>query len=297
MQPEIVVDIKCETGEGPLWNPVDERLYWVDIPKQEESTGKLYRYDPATDEYEKLYDGETIGGFTIQEDGSLVLLMERGAIRHWNDGEVTTILKEIPTEENQRFNDVIADPRGRIFGGTIPMTLDDIGTLLSRLYRIETDGTIERPLDRQVNIPNGMGFTPDGKKMYFTESNEQTIYKYDYNAETGDISNERVFTEVTAEGVLPDGMTVDEEGYVWSAQWNGGCLVRYAPDGKEVDRIKFPVKKVSSATFGGSNNSHLFVTTAGGHHRGEGAGPKAGALFRLDPGVKGREEFRSQIEV
>ena len=130
MQPELIADYRCEVGENPLWHPDEQKLYWTDIPR-----GHLFRYDPATDEHERCYDGPPVGGFTLQEDGALALFMERGAVRTWRDGFIDTIVEDIPRERTSRFNDVIADPKGRVFGGTMS-TENQLG----RLYRVEPDG-------------------------------------------------------------------------------------------------------------------------------------------------------------
>jgi D-xylonolactonase len=229
-----------------------------------------------------------VGGFTIQADGKLLLFMERGAIRTWKNGFQETIVPEIPEERNSRFNDVIADPEGRVFCGTMP-TRERLG----RLYRLDPDGSL-RIVVEGVGISNGMGFTPDLKHMYYTDSRARTIYLYDYDRASGEISNPRVFVTVPEGEGVPDGMTVDAEGYVWSARWDGGCVVRYAPDGTEVMRIPFPAKKVSCPTFGGEDYRDLYVTTAGGQNKAE-EGEGAGALFCVKVGVQGVPEFRSRI--
>jgi len=285
MEPELIADYRCVTGENPLWHPSEKRLYWVDIP-----TGRMFRYDPATGIHEQCYEGEDIGGFTIQADGALLLFMAKGAVKIWREGECTTVIDEVPDERESRFNDVIADPVGRVFCGTMPTK-----HRLGRLYRLDTDGTLTKLLDG-VGCSNGMGFTPDRKHMYYTDSARREIYIFDYDMDTGTIANRRVFVRVPEGEGVPDGMTVDEEGYVWSALWDGGCLVRYAPDGTEVLRIHFPARKVSSVTFGGEDYTDIYVTTAGGNDKGK-EGPGAGALFRLNLGIRGVPEFPSRINL
>jgi D-xylono/L-arabinono-1,4-lactonase len=297
MEPELIADYQCVTGEGPLWHPDEERLYWTDIP-----TGRLFRYDPASGAHEQVYQGEVVGGFTIQADGALLLFMARGAVKAWRQGEMRTILDEIPAERTTRFNDVIADPEGRVFCGTLSPR-HDFGRAevagepahSGRLYRLDPDGTLT-PLLEGVGVSNGMGFTPDRRQMYYTDTPTREISLFDYDRDSGAITNRRPFVvvpQVEGEG-FPDGMTVDAEGYVWSARWDGGCLVRYAPDGTEDRRIRFPARKVSSAVFGGPDYADLYVTTAGGNDK-QANGPGAGALFRLRPGVRGVPEFPSRI--
>jgi D-xylonolactonase len=283
MEPELIADYQCETGEGPLWHPMERRLYWADIPR-----GRLFRYDPATGEHERFYEGEVVGGFTIQADGALLLFMARGAVAVLRDGALDYVIDELPQERDGRFNDVAADPAGRVFCGTMP-----VDGRLGTLYCLDLDGSITPVVDG-VDISNGIGFTPDERKMYYTESAARRIYLYDYDRGSGAISNRSVFLETPDDGTIPDGMTVDAEGYVWSARWNGSSLYRYSPDGTEERRVRFPAKKVSSAVFGGEDLTDIYVTTAGGQNKAE-EGAGAGALFRLSPGIRGKPEFLSRI--
>lgn len=293
MSPEVVADCACENAEGPLWHPGERRLYWTDIPR-----GRLFRYDPETGRHEVCFEGEVVGGFTIQRDGSLLLFMERGAIKHWRDGRLTILKDEIPEERDTRFNDVIADASGRVLCGTMP-TAERPG----RLYRLDLDGSLVKLLD-DAGLSNGMGFTPGGGQLYHTDSKRRVIRLYAYDADRGGLSSPRVFAELPEGEDEPDGMTVDAEGYVWSARWDGGCLVRYSPSGEEVTRISLPARKISSVTFGGPTCSDMYVTTAGGdERRGDerggndraGEGPGAGSIFRLRLGVRGVPEFFSRI--
>ena len=283
MKPELIADYQCVTGENPLWHPIEEQLYWTDIP-----SGRMFRYDPATGEHEQFYQGQIVGGFTIQTEGTLLLFMAGGAVKIWRNGELIDLLEEIPDERDSRFNDVIADPQGRVFCGTMP-----IKNRLGRLYQLRTDSKLIKLLDG-IGISNGMGFTPDRKHMYYTDTSAGTIYIFDYDQDSGVISNQNTFIVVPEGEGSPDGMTVDAEGYLWSARWDGGCLVRYSPDGSEERRIHFPAKQISSVTFGGENYTDIYVTTAGGNNkREEGAG--AGGLFRINLGIKGVPEFLSRV--
>jgi D-xylonolactonase len=206
------------------------------------------------------------------------------------------LIDEIAGEGDNRFNDVIADPAGRVFCGT--MSLDDKAAMKGdgrngTLYRLDTDGSIT-PLFGDCAIPNGMGFTADRRHMYYTESMDYTIYIFDYDQRSGEITNKRPFVETGAENGLPDGMTVDAEGHVWSARAGGSALFRYSPEGVEEFSIPFPAKMVSSVAFGGEGLTDMYVTTIGGDNRAE-QGPGAGALFRLRPGVKGVPDFYSRV--
>ncbi len=279
-----ITDQALQTGENPLWHPAEKKLYWTDIP-----TGRLFRYDPATNETEKIYSGATVGGFTFQADGSLLLFMARGRIALWRDGELTTLIDEIPAERESRFNDVIADPQGRVFCGTMPSP-----SAGGRLYRLERDLSLV-PLVENVQISNGMGFTRDLRQMYYTESEAHKIYLFDYDQATGALSNQRVWKDFSTEPGVPDGMTVDSEGCIWSARWNGSGVFRYTPAGELLQKIEIPAKKVPCICFGGDDLRDLYITTAleGGTKADEGEG--AGALFRTRVDVAGVPEFYSRI--
>jgi D-xylonolactonase len=283
VQPELVADTLCHTGENPLWHPAERRLYWCDIPR-----GRLLRFDPATGRHETCAEGDPIGGFTLQADGALLLFMARGAIRTWRDGRLTTLIAELPDERDNRFNDVIADPAGRVFCGTMSPP-----HRLGRLYRLDPDLSLTTMVEG-VGTSNGMGFTLDRRQMYHTDSRVGEVYLYDYDAAAGALADRRLWLKTPPGEGRPDGLTVDAEGCVWSARWDGGILVRHAPDGRELARYPFPARKVSSVTFGGDDCSDIYVTTAGGHNRAE-EGPGAGALFRLRLGVRGLPEFPSRI--
>ena len=284
---ERIVDERCTVGEGPLWHPDEAVLYFVDIPG-----GHLYRYDPDVHDSERVFTTDhAIGGYTIQADGSLLLFQGGGAIQRWRagDGLVETIRSEIPDERASRFNDVVADPAGRVFAGTMP-TDDRLG----RLYRIDRDGSVT-VVDRGHDIPNGMGFSRDRSTMYLAVSDDCVIYAYDYGEETGDLSNRRPFVDTSDEPGVPDGLTVDDEDHVWCARWDDHAVDRYAPDGTRERRIEVPPPKASSLTFGGPEYRDLYVTTAVGQGAEADDHPEAGSTYRTDVGIAGVPEYRSRI--
>ena len=283
MVPELMADYRCETGEGPLWHPMERQIYWSDIPR-----GRIFRLNPFSRRHEQIYEGRIVGGYTIQSDGSLLLFMDRGSVAVWRGGKLKYLVNEMEGETDNRFNDVAADPAGRVFCGTMPTD-----TRSATLYRMDTDGSVTTVLEG-VGLSNGIGFSPDQKQMYYTDSLARKIYIFDYDIDSGDITNQRVFVETPDDGSIPDGMTVDAEGYVWGARWDGSSLYRYNPDGEQVVQIQFPAKKVSSVIFGGVDLTDMYVTTAGGGNKAE-EGPGAGGLFRLNVGVQGKPEFLSRV--
>lgn len=282
--PTVVSNQRCIVGEAPLWHPDNGRIYWTD-----NVAGEMYRYDPTSGKTERFYDGPIVAAFTIQSDGSLLLFMEEGRICHWNDGDITPVVEGLDQEAGMRFNDVIADPRGRVFCGT----MDDDDPSAGRLYRLETDGSITEVLEH-VELANGLGFTPERDGFYLTESNTNTIYKFRYDESTGQITDREVFREKSGPGMF-DGLTVDASGDVWSALWDYGALVSHAPDGSLQRTVEFPTKDVTSLTFAGPEFTTAYVTSAAREPERE--DEAAGALFRVNLGVTGLAEFRSQVSV
>jgi sugar lactone lactonase YvrE len=283
MEIETLVDYGCALGENPVWHPMEKCVYWCDIMK-----GRILRCDPSTKKHEIVFQGDPVGGFTVQADGALLLFMARGAVKLWDHGKLTPLIAEIPDERESRFNDVIADPAGRVLGGTLA-TPERPG----RLYRLDPSLKFSLLLEG-IGGPNGMGFTPDRKRFYFTDSYAHCIYLFDYDEEQGTITNQRVFARVAAEEGLPDGMTVDSMGYVWSARWDGGAVVRYTPEGVLERQIPISARKATSLIFGGEDYSDIYITSAGGDNK-PAEGAAAGALFRLKLGIRGVPEFFSRI--
>lgn len=280
---QTVLDVPFKLGEGPLWHPQEQKLYWVDIPE-----GKLLYYDPASQEHGVIYQGALIGGYTMQKDGSFLLFGDKGQIGLFKEGRYTVLVEEIEQLRSTRFNDVVADPVGRVFCGTMP---DATGE--AYLYRLDTDGSLDLVVDG-IGLSNGMSFSPDKKLMYHVDSKQHFVSVFDYNAAEGLLSNRRAFLELEKTEIEPDGLTVDAEGHIWIAFWNGSCVRRYAPNGEQVEEILLPAKKVTSLAFGGSELDELYITSAGGDNRPE-DGPQAGALFRVKAAVRGLPEHLSGV--
>ena len=285
---ERVARLGCEITENPLWHEEAQKVFFVDIPP-----GTVYAYDPAKRNCEVIHRTRITGGFTLQEDGSLLLFQDGRIALLQLDGTLRGIA-EGKCPGNDRFNDVIADPEGRVFAGAMGGN--------GRLFRFDPDGAVTEMADG-FGGPNGMGFTPDLRGLYFTDSPARKIYYFDYDRRTGDLSNCRVFAEVPADEGLPDGMTVDADGYVWSAIWFGSRLKRYAPDGSLDREVFFPATQISSVTFGGPELTDIYVTSTASNTadslRPAGCDPNAhrgGDLYRLRiPGVSGKAPFRSRI--
>ena len=258
---ELVAHYACECGEGPLWHPEEQALYWFDIP-----LGRLFRLDHRTGRHEMLYDGleagtGRIGATVLDRDGALLLLGDGCRVDRWDPH--TRTLKPVlePIEGESRFNDAFVDPAGRIYSGSIVRGTWEDGDP-GRLYRIDPDGT-RTVVDEGFNCPNGMALSPDGRHLYFASTTEGKIYRYDHDADTGELSaRATIFDE---DGSMPDGMTIDTGGRLWSARWGHHHLWVHEPDGREVHRVRVPAETTSSVCFAGDDLDVAYITTAGGN--------------------------------
>jgi sugar lactone lactonase YvrE len=262
----------------------EECLYWVDI-----QGSCFYRYRPATGEHERFVVGVWVGALALREGGGLVLATQTG-FAYWDDKTHKIDFFNHPEQHipTNRFNDGKVDRQGRFWAGTME---DDSTTAKGSLYRLDIDHSIHK-METDLWISNGIGWSPDNTTMYLTDSIPCVIYAYDFEPESGQISNRRDLIKGDPNGPVPDGMTVDSEGYIWSAQWGGWKIVRYAPDGTVDREIAVPVAQPSCVTFGGADLSELYITSAwkGLSEDERKAQPLAGDIFRIKPGVRGLPE-------
>lgn len=277
---KIAANLDCLLAENPLWDANTRSVYWTDIP-----AGKIHQLPLDSGVPREIYHGPLVGGFTQQKNGDLLLFREKDiALLKANNGAES--LRIFQDEGSARFNDVIADPAGRVFAGTIGKTKQSGG-----LFRVNLDATYEK-LYEGTGCSNGMGFSPDLKRFYWTCSTTRRIYEFDYDEGSGRLGSRRLFYEATPDEGIPDGLAIDASGQVWSARWGGSCIRKHAGDGSVLQTFMFPVKNITSLCFGGDNLDELFVTSA--KEPGE-ESPEAGALFHLPVEAKGMKRFRSNI--
>jgi L-arabinonolactonase len=241
-------------GEGPLWHPAEKRLYWVDI-----NPGIFYQSDQALTAFNKFHMHTPVGAFGFRSGGGMILATADG-FSWWQEGQAApqVFYNPLPGREGVRLNDGKVDPAGRFWAGSI-----DTEQSQGKLYRLDPDGT-QHTILKGIGISNGLGWSPDRETMYYTDSLQSTIYAFDYNLGSGEIRNQRPFVQLpkTKKEVVPDGLCVDAEGCLWSAQWNGWQIVRYDPQGRPILKVKVPVQRVTACCFGGERLDHLFITTA-----------------------------------
>jgi D-xylono/L-arabinono-1,4-lactonase len=284
MEVSLAADTKCLVIGCPIWHPRERRFYFTD-----NQLGVIYRYDPATGKNETVYQGWKVGGLSFQADGSLLLFREKGNIVVWRDGRVVkTIVDYLPELAEGMFSDVIADPEGRVFCGTM-------GTKSDRLYRLDRDGQLTQIIDG-MKVSAGLGFSPDLTKLYSSDALNRKIRVFDYHRSTGALTGERMFAETKPEDGYPDGLVVDTQGRIYSARWDGHQVVVYRADGAEESRIKLPVKLVTNVALGGDGLADLYITSAGGE-KPEENGALAGGVFCVKGAARGLPEFYSRVGI
>lgn len=290
---EPIANYHCKTGENPLWDERRQLFFWEDIPN-----GRVFEYNPATDKHRMIFEcsPKPIGGFTFQENGDLLLFRDTDIARFNPDTGECQSLIDFHDEGVPRFNDVIACPDGSVLAGT--MGTDQRGGL----YHLTTSGQISN-LFRGTNCANGMAFSADQRTFYWTDSTAKHIYAFDFSPDTSTLSNRRLLIDITklpgvpGAGALPgvpDGMTIDTEGRLYSTRWGGFAIYIHNPDGSLIRKIDMPVERISSCAFAGPDLADLYVTTA--NPSGETTSGGDGTLYRIRGlGVRGRTEFRSRI--
>jgi sugar lactone lactonase YvrE len=277
----LLPSIRNQLGEGPLWNIREGRFYWVDI-----EDNCFYTYDPASEEAQRYDIGLMPGCLGFLESGGLVIGTQNG-LAIWNpqSQKVAMFTDNIAYRPAGRFNDGATDRQGRFWAGTMTDKPEN------HLFRLDPDGGVQ-VMETGVTISNGLGWSPDDRTMYYSDSGHGVIYAYDFDPTTGDISNRRVLVAESPEGDAPDGLTVDSEGFIWCARWGGWKVVRYDPQGGVEREIRLPVKHVTSCAFGGPELTDLYITSASSPLSAEELQqfPDSGGLFRLRTDVKGLPE-------
>ncbi|XP_072932437.1 regucalcin-like isoform X2 [Epargyreus clarus] len=281
-------------GEGPHWDEKQQALFFVSI---HECT--IHRYLPATGEHTKTkLDGRV--GFIVPVEGAInqfvVGVERRFLVVEWDgqEGSQTRIVKDLGEVDQDvpstRINDGKADPRGRLFAGTMGAE-DPPGSFQmdkGSFYRIDSRGLVK--VCSPISLSNGLAWDVQKGAMYYIDSLEYKIRRYDYNIETGEISNKTYIFDIKEKGQegIPDGMTIDTDGNIWLAVFQGSCVLKIDPNtGKILQKVPIPAQQVTSVTFGGPNYDILFVTTASMNIGGVQEPPCGSTFMVTGLGVKG----------
>ena len=284
IQVEPVGDVTAILGEGPYWVPAESVLLWVDPPR-----GLLHRTvipsgATTTDDLGEVSAVFPVAGGGVLYAGGL-RLVHREQEGDDQDRYTERILATAPPRELTRFNDASVDPAGRVWAGTMHIKEEDARC---ELYRLDA-GCVLTSVATGITISNGIGWSPDGSRMYYVDSPAKRIDVFDYDPATGEATGRRVLADLSGYSGVPDGLTVDLDGYVWVAMFGGGVLRRFAPSGDQDAVVSLPVTYPTSVAFGGADLSDLYVTTSRrdlSPSEAE-AEPLAGRLLTLRPGPAG----------
>ena len=268
-------------GESPLWCPRRRRLYWVDIRRP-----ALQSCDASGADFVAIPMPELIGSFAFRRRDGFVVALKSGLYEVTPSGVAPALIAAPEGRKSHRFNEGKCDPRGRFWAGTMN---DVVREPTGAMFRLDADRNMS-PWRQGIAVPNSLAWSPDGRTMYFADTEARIIEAWDYDLDDDWPSRGRVFADLRVDGPgRPDGATVDADGCLWSAQVASGEVLRYAPDGRVLQRWKLPVSKVTSLAFGGADLRTLYATS--GRYRLTEAElasqPLAGALFAMHAPVSG----------
>lgn len=284
-QPQVkcVADVKAVLGEGPIWVARETALYWVDINGE-----KVF----CLDEHGTVRSWDTpmrIGSLAPRAGGGFVAGTNQGLAFIDLDAERFEIFANPEADlPDNRFNDGKVDRQGRFWAGTMDNREREArGTL----YRLNPDGKLAT-IDTGYRVTNGPAFSPDGRRLYENDSSRQVTYVFDLD-EAGDATNRRELIRFGQGDGYPDGMTVDAEGCLWIAFWDGWCVRRFSREGERLAEVRMPVQRPTSCAFGGEGLKTLFITSARRDLQGTDLAtqPLAGGLFAVEVGVSGIAEL------
>lgn len=265
-----------------MWLAAEQALYWVDIKSQ-----KIFRLD-ADGQVSEWPSPFRVGSLVPRQSGGFIAGTDRGLAEVDIDAGRFKIFAEPERDRpGNRFNDGKVDRAGRFWAGSMD---DKEREATGALYRIDADLGWRR-VDDDYRVTNGPAFSPDGTRMYHTDSARQQIYAFPLGQD-GELGDRELFAQFTGQDGYPDGMTVDSEGYLWVAFWDGWCVRRLSPKGEVVRTVDLPVQRPTSCAFGGADLDQLYVTSASVGLEADDLAvqPCAGGLFLVETGARGLAE-------
>ena len=274
--------VEANLGEGAIWNYKTQELYWIDIEGR-----KLNIYNPKSKINKVLNTESRIGTVVPFTEDEALIALENGVHKIDIQTGKSNLFTDMKSELlGSRLNDGKCDPSGRFWVGSMHLEQE---TGKANLYTITSENILQKKID-SVTISNGIVWTSDKKTMYYIDTPTSTIKEFDYNNETGEISNGKIAVKIPIKFGFPDGMTIDEENMLWVGMWNGNAVIRFNPKtGKVISKIEVPAHNITSCAFGGENLETLYITSARIDMTEEELikYPLAGSLFSINPGVKG----------
>jgi sugar lactone lactonase YvrE len=285
-----VADSQDSLGEGCLWDADTSSIWWLDIARP----STIHCLTPSTGAHKEWASALLLTAIAKKNSGGFVVGGEDGVYTFDPaTGHIAPFSKPETDLPRNRFNDGACDPQGRLWIGTMMQNIGPKGEDLSitastgNLFRVTADGS-SAVFEKSVGVSNGPCWSPDGKTFYFSDSMAQITFAYDFDSDDGVITNRRVLNDTKAHG-YPDGATVDAEGYIWSARWEGRCVLRIDPKGRIVHVVETPCTRPTCVVFGGNDLSTLYITSSRAHVDNETLKrfPQQGGLFAYESGVKG----------
>lgn len=286
---------RYSVAEGPVWDAQTGQLLWVDI------IGKTIHVHHVLSRQTKVFSSQDFPtALALSANGTRAMVALAGGIAWFDFASGTfTNFANPDTMDGNRLNEGKCDPQGRFWTGSMQTNLneDGSGRAMDRnsgaLFRVDHDGATSRHTDHEFGIANTLAWSPDGKTFYFADSIRNAIFAYDWHADEGAISNERVLLEGFDRGA-PDGSTIDVDGCLWNARFGGSCLVRITPQGVIDNTLELPVTNPTSCTFGGADGRALFVTSAQFtlSQAQLDANPLEGAVLYAQSTVSGMPDYR-----
>ena len=282
---ESVVRLAAGLGESPVWDGGQEALYWVDV-----RGNTLNCHDSNSGANSVLPTAASVHAIALTQSRRLLATLDETVAYLDPASGAFEPLARLVAGADDNLNDAQCDRAGRLWVGA---KARDWVKPIGGLWRVDADGSSHQQ-DAGMQLANGMGWSPDNRSMYFIDSAPRVVYVYDFDFAAGGVGNRRVLVRIAEEHGLPDGMTVDAEGFLWIAQWNGGRVVRYDPDGTIERVLTTPVQRVTSVAFGGADLRTLYVTSGTMMMSPEERArePQAGHVFRLRTEFQGLPEPR-----
>ena len=276
---------KCQVGEGPVWDVAEQALYYIDIVARH-----VFRWEPGSGALQCWEVPEIVGSMALRERGGAVVALGSGVhTLDFESGLVEPLAPLDPPDPAVQLADGKVDRAGRFVFGTSDRAMRDPR---GGLWSLGPDGILTQ-LDHDIHLGNGPCWSPDDRTLYHADSLRHLIYAYDYDIDSGEVSNRREFFDSSNYGPIPDGATVDADGNVWSAICEGGVILCLSPRGEVLREIAFPTRIPASVMFFGPDLDRLFVPTIDPSFLGREAGPDDGCCFVVDGlGVRGLPEPR-----
>ena len=290
---ELLYECKNTLGEGITYSSSNNNLYWLDI----NNITKLFKLNLSSNKKEIFELPEIVTATSVKSDDELILASNKGLnLFSISKKKFERVLNIEDQLISTRSNDGGSDANGRFWLGTMQNNFDNNGNdipikdNIGKLYKVDIDKGIS-VVEEDLGIPNTFVWSPDNKNFYFTDTLNGTIFSYNFELESGELSNKKIFA--TFDRGHPDGSTIDTDGCVWNCRWGGSCIVRFTPSGKVDQIIEMPVQNITNCVFGGKDMKTLFITTASNEDKNN----LDGSLFSINLNYQGIEDNKSKLKL